>query len=104
MITTMILLAAIEFFIWLYLFGFKHSMGVLIGSGGAFVNFYSLWYDIERSKKDRRIRSGFLGRYVFNAVLMLLGGLISVKALLGVFVGLMNLKIGAYIAGIGGKE
>ncbi len=104
MVMVMIILLGIEFVIFLAAFGMKESLGVLIGGGGAFINLYSLWYDIERSKKTGRLRRGYGGRYAFSAALMLVGGLISVRALIGVFVGLMNLKMGAYIAGLGGKE
>ena len=75
------------------------SLGILIGALGAFINLLSLWYDIRRSVERGRAPRGYVGRYVFSAVLMLLGGLISVETLLGVFLGLMNLKLSAYIAG-----
>ena len=74
-------------------------IGVILGSGGAFANLFSLWYDINRSVERRRPMRGYAGRYVFSGVLMLLGGLISLEALFGVFVGLMNLKLAAYLVG-----
>ncbi len=77
----------------------KGTLGIVIGSIGSILNLYSLWYDTNRMVKNgfRIWKTGYVGRYVFNAVLMLIGGLISLADLMGVFVGLMNLKLSAYI-------
>lgn len=75
------------------------AVGVAIGSFGAIVDTISLWYDINRAVERRKPPRGFYGRYAFNAVLMLAGGLISVGALIGVFIGLLNVKIAAYAMG-----
>ncbi len=102
MITIMMILIAAECLIAVFFYP-KFSLGVLMGGGGALVNLFSLWYDINRAVERRKTPKGFIGRYVFNAVLMLLGGLISLSALLGVFVGLVNLKISAYLLGWRGR-
>ena len=98
MMITMVILGGIEAAVAAF-FSFKASAGVLIGTLGAIVNLLSLWYDINRSVEKKRPVRGYAGRYAFSAVLMLLGGLISLGALIGVFVGLMNLKISAYVIG-----
>ena len=98
MAVTIVILGGIEAAVAAF-FSFGTSVGVLIGTSGSVVNLLSLWYDINRSVKRRRPIRGYAGRYVFNAVLMLLGGLISLGALIGVFIGLMNLKLSAYLVG-----
>ncbi|QTA37176.1 ATPase [Thermosipho ferrireducens] len=84
------------------------SFGYIIGTIGAFLYIYSLYRDIinlnyrEISKK-RKILKGFSLRYFFSASLFLLAGYImedKVSALFGVFLGLINVKISAYIVGL----
>ncbi len=103
MITTIAVLTAAESLAAVFFYP-RLSAGVLIGGGGALINTLSLWYDINRSLKKRKLVKGYVGRYAFSGVLMLLGGLISIESLIGVFVGLMNLKLSAYILGWRGRE
>ena len=98
MITVIVILTAAESLAAVFFYP-RFSIGVLLGGGGALVNILSLWYDINRSLKRRRLVRGYAGRYAFSGSLMLVGGLISVETLFGVFVGLMNMKLSAYIVG-----
>jgi len=84
------------------MYGLPESVGVLIGTGGALINLFSLWYDINEMVKKESTRGwlkGFLGRYSMSAFVLLISGLISLTNLIGAFLGLMNLKIAAYVAG-----
>jgi len=86
----------------LLVYGFSESLGILIGTGGALINLFSLWYDINEMVKRKSTKGwlkGFLGRYSMNAFVLLISGLISLTNLIGAFLGLMNLKIAAYVAG-----
>ncbi len=98
MITMIVILTAAEGLAAVFFYP-RFTIGAFIGGGGALVNTFSLWYDIKRSLKKRRWIRGYTGRYAFSGALMLAGGLISVATLLGVFVGLMNMKLSAYIVG-----
>ncbi len=100
MVILITILTLIEIFVCMLFFGMFTVYGVLLGSAGALLNLYSMWYDIKKMEKTKRFRRSFLTRYTFNAGLFLVGGLISVKTLFGVFVGLLNLKISAYITGL----
>ena len=98
MTKTMMILTGIELSIGLVLK--RGYLGVLLGSGGAFFNLYSLWYDINRMVERNGVwRSGYFGRYALNATLMLISGLISLPDLFGAFFGLLNLKFAVYISG-----
>ena len=98
MIAVIVILTAAESLAAVFFYP-RFSVGVLLGGGGALVNTLSLWYDINRSLKRKRWIRGYTGRYAFSGALMLMGGLISVESLFGVFVGLMNTKLSAYIIG-----
>ena len=102
MIATIVILTAAESLAAVFFYP-RFSIGVLMGGGGALINTLSLWYDINRSLKKKRLVRGYVGRYAFSGALMLLGGLISTEALLGVFTGLINLKLSAYILGWRGR-
>jgi|GEM_PF-141946 len=81
--------------------GFEKSWSPLLGSAGAVLNLFSLKNDIEKMASRGTTKGwvfGYLGRYTFSAALLLLGGLVSFETLLGVFFGLMNLKIVSFIA------
>ncbi len=102
MIATIAILTAAESLAAVFFYP-KLSVGVLMGGGGALINTLSLWYDINRSLRRKRLVRGYMGRYAFSGALMLLGGLISIESLIGVFIGLMNLKLSAYILGWRGR-
>ena len=102
LIKAIVILGISEFLFFLTMYGLSESVGVLIGTGGALINLFSLWYDINemvKKKTNRGWLKGFLGRYTMNAFVLLVSGLISLTNLIGAFFGLMNLKIAAYIAG-----
>jgi len=102
LIKTIVILGTGEFLFFLLMYGFPESVGVLIGTGGALVNLFSLWYDINEMVKRKSTKGwlkGFLGRYSMSAFVLLVSGLISLTNLIGAFLGLMNLKIAAYVAG-----
>ncbi len=104
MIKVMTILTIIEFSLALMIR--RGFFGVLLGSGGAFFNLYSLWYDIKRMVEMRNARiwkTGYLGRYALSAVIMFIAGLISLGDLFGSFIGLLNLKIATYLS-FGGKS
>lgn len=102
LIKTIVILGIGEFLFFLLVYGFSESLGILIGTGGALINLFSLWYDINemaKRKSTKRWLKGFLGRYSMNAFVLVISGLISLTNLIGAFLGLMNLKIAAYVAG-----
>ena len=98
-LVTITVLMGVEFFVFLFVGLYDVSWGVLIGGSGSIVNLLSLWYDIERYKKVGLYKRGYLKRYVFNAVLFLLGSIFGVEGILGTFLGLLNFKVAAYIIG-----
>jgi len=103
MIVTIAVLTAIEFAIFSIFFTLKDALGVLIGGTGAVLNLMSLWKDVEKIGNSKKSKKGFYSRYAFNAAIFLVGGLISIKALIGVFIGLLNLKLSAFIIGLRGE-
>ena len=103
MITAIAILTVVEFVVFWLLFTLKDASGVLIGGIGAALNLISLWKDVEKIGNSKKSKKGFYSRYAFNAAIFLVGGLISVKALIGVFVGLLNLKLAAFIIGLRGE-
>jgi len=101
MTTAIVMLGLVETFIFSLISGFETGWGPILGSGGAIANLFSLKRDIEKMVSKRTTRGwvfGYLGRYTFSAALLLIGGLISLETLLGVFIGLMNLKIVSFVA------
>ncbi|ANQ53407.1 ATPase [Thermosipho sp. 1070] len=81
----------------------------VLGTIGAVLYVISLYYDIINLGLKKRSKKGYYIRYLFSASLFLLVGVLfkeKVLALLGVFLGLINVKIGAYIVGflIGGEN
>lgn len=95
------ILGLVEAFIFSLIFGFEKGWGPILGSTGAIANLFSLKKDIERMVARKTTKGwvlGYLGRYTFNAALFLIGGLVSPETLIGVFVGLMNLKIVSFVA------
>ncbi|SHH29263.1 ATPase [Thermosipho atlanticus] len=74
-----------------------------LGTFGAILYTYSLYRDIiNMYNKKKRTTKGFYIRYLFSASLFLLGASLFEKktlAVISVFLGLINVKLAAYIAG-----
>ncbi|MBO8160890.1 MAG: ATPase [Thermosipho sp. (in: Bacteria)] len=75
-----------------------------LGTVGSILYTYSLYLDIiGMYYKKKKGKKGFYIRYLFSASLFLLAGILFVEnrtlAIIGVFFGLINVKIAAYIAG-----
>ncbi|ABR30169.1 ATPase [Thermosipho melanesiensis] len=77
--------------------------GYIIGTVGALLYIISLYHDIIcLNLKGKHSKKGYYIRYLFSASIFLLAGwLFSEKtlAVIGVFFGLINVKIGAYVVG-----
>ncbi|PLV60268.1 ATP synthase subunit I [Thermotoga sp. KOL6] len=101
MTMAIIIMGAIEALIFGIVCDIGKSWGPILGSTGAVLNLLSLKNDIEKMAHKKTTKGwmvGFFGRYLFSASLLLIGGLVSFETLIGVFVGLMNLKIVSFIA------
>ncbi|AAD36684.1 MULTISPECIES: ATP synthase subunit I [Thermotoga] len=101
MAVTIMIMGMVEALVFGLISGFEKSWSPLLGSAGAVLNLFSLKNDIEKMASRGTTKGwvfGYLGRYTFSAALLLLGGLVSFETLLGVFFGLMNLKIVSFIA------
>lgn len=74
-----------------------------LGTIGAILYTISLYKDIIKTYNVRkRTRKGFYIRYLFSASLFLLAGFLfenKTLAIISVFLGLINVKLAAYIAG-----
>lgn len=90
----------VEQLLLLVVWGLEKSWGPIFGSLGAILALFSLKRDIEvmvarRSKKGWL--AGYFGRYAIYAIFLLTGALVSLEILIGVFIGLMNLKFSSFL-------
>lgn len=75
----------------------------ILGTLGAILYIISLYHDIISLNLKRKVsKKGYYIRYIFSASIFLLAGVIfeeKLTAIISVFLGLINVKISAYLVG-----
>ena len=93
----------LEILVFLIVRQYDALFGVIIGTGGSIINVISLARDVEKmGYLSKKWVGGYAARYLLAAALFLLSGMImsnKLMALSGCFIGLMNVKLAAYVVG-----
>ncbi|KLO24521.1 MULTISPECIES: hypothetical protein [unclassified Marinitoga] len=98
-IIKIIILSIIEFLILIYFFKLNTFL-IFIGSFGAIAGILMITEEINTllTKPKHKITKGYMIRYAFFGIILLVAGLISKDGLFLAFLGLMNMKFAAFIS------
>jgi hypothetical protein len=98
-IIKIMILSIIEFLISLYFFRLE-SLFIFLGSLGAILGILMISEEINTflTKPKRNIFKGYLVRYIFFGIILLIGSLFSINGLFLTFLGLLNMKFAALIS------
>ncbi|WP_129408768.1 hypothetical protein [Marinitoga lauensis] len=98
-IIKIIILSIIEFLSLLYFYKIT-ALFIFLGSVGAIAGILMITEEIKTllTKPKRKILKGYIIRYAFFGIILLVAGLFSSEGLFLTFLGLMNMKFAALIS------